>query len=68
MFRFALPLAVVLALSLGACKSQEAATPKAKGTVAFKGLKDGGRVKSPLEVCMTVEGLKVEPAGEVKEG
>ena len=68
MSRFFLPLIILGALSLGACKSQGDSAPKAEGTVAFKTLKDGDRVKSPLEVCMTVEGLKVEPAGEVKAG
>jgi len=59
---------MVAALSLGACKSQGNDAAAAKGTVAFKDLKAGDHVKSPLKVCMTVDGLTVEPAGEVKEG
>ena len=68
MLRFVLPVILLAFLTLGACRSQEMDAPKANGTVAFKTLKDGDRVKSPLEVCMTVEGLTVEPAGEVKDG
>ena len=61
-------LPLVLALFSGGCKEAAPEGPKPAGTVAFKTLKSGDHVKSPLEVCMTIEGLKVEPAGEVKEG
>ena len=62
----------------GAASKTSAATddepaPKAleapKGAkIGFKDLKDGATVKSPLTVCMTAEGLVVEPSGPVSAG
>jgi len=43
--------------------------PAPKGaSVAFEGLKDGDTVTSPVKVCMTVQGLVVEPSGPVNPG
>ena len=61
-------LTMALSAFSAGCKEAPPEGPKPEGTVAFKTLKSGDHVKSPLEVCMTLEGLKVEPAGEVKEG
>ncbi len=36
--------------------------------VFFKNLKDGQTVSSPFTVEMGVEGITIEPAGEIKEG
>lgn len=36
--------------------------------VEFGNLKDGAIVKSPLKVEFVVKGMKVEPAGAIKEG
>lgn len=42
-------------------------TPKG-ASVAFDGLKDGDTVTSPVKVCMSVQGLVVEPSGPVNPG
>jgi len=43
--------------------------PAPKGaSVAFKDLKDGDTVTSPVTVCMTVEGVEVEASGPVNAG
>jgi len=75
--RHALPLLLSLGLTLSAC-CEAAPPPKAaeqpaeaapqslptpKGAkVGFKDLKDGDTVTSPVTVCMTVEGIEVEPS------
>jgi hypothetical protein len=54
-----------------AAEAAEAPTslPTPKGaSVAFKDLKDGDTVTSPVKVCMTVKGLVVEPSGPVNPG
>ena len=43
---------------------EEAVTPK----VFFKYPEDGATVGSPVYIEMGVEGMEIEPAGEVKEG
>lgn len=48
--------------ALSGCRSE--AAPE----ISFVGLADGAKVKSPLEVCMAVKGVQVEPAGEVRKG
>jgi hypothetical protein len=81
--RHALPLLLSLGLTLSAC-GEAAPPPKAaeqpaeaapqslptpKGAkVGFKDLKDGDTVTSPVTVCMTVEGIEVEPSGPVNPG
>jgi len=39
-----------------------------KGKVFFSEPKDGAEIKGPVKVVMGVEGMKLQPAGEVVEG
>ena len=39
-----------------------------KSTVFFKSIKDGDQLQNPIRVEMSVQGMKVEPAGTVREG
>ena len=39
-----------------------------KGKVYFSEPKDGAEVKSPVKIVMNLEGMKLQPAGEVVEG
>ena len=39
-----------------------------KGKVFFVEPKDGAEIKGPVKVVMGVEGMKIQPAGEVVEG
>lgn len=73
-----LRMGVLTALILGgtlsavACEAADEAVDgggEADGTsVSFVGLEDGATVASPLEVCLEVGGLTIEPAGEIAEG
>jgi hypothetical protein len=46
------------------CGKKEAA----KAKVSFAEPKDGATIKGPVKVVMVVEGMKIQPAGEVVEG
>ena len=59
MFRFVLTLIMVVPLSLGACKSEGDSSPQARGTVAFKDLKDGDRVKLGLQSELLIQVVEV---------
>ena len=37
-------------------------------SVAFANLEDGASVSSPVEACLDISGMTIEPAGEVKDG
>jgi hypothetical protein len=64
-FRIELPVIFIAALLLFVgCGKKEA--PKAK--VFFAEPKDGAEIKGPVKVVMVVEGMKIQPAGEVVEG
>ena len=39
-----------------------------RSRVFFKNIEDGDHLRSPIRVEMGVSGMKVEPAGEVREG
>jgi hypothetical protein len=39
-----------------------------KGKVFFSEPKDGAEINGPVKVVMVVEGMKIQPAGEVVEG
>ena len=39
-----------------------------KGKVFFSEPKDGAEINGPVKVIMVVEGMKIQPAGEVVEG
>ena len=39
-----------------------------KGKVFFSEPKDGAEINGPVKVVMGVEGMKIQPAGEVVEG
>ena len=41
---------------------------KPKGRVFFAEPKDGAEIQGPVKVVMQVEGMKIQPAGEVVEG
>ena len=51
-------------------ETAENATPTEVVTksVSFKYPQDGAKLSSPLEIEMEVEGMEIEPAGEVNEG
>jgi Domain of unknown function (DUF4399) len=59
-----LALCVVTLLVIIGCGKKE--TPK--GKVFFSEPKDGAEINGPVKVVMVVEGMKVQPAGEVVEG
>ena len=59
-----LALWIVTLLVVLGCGKKEA--PKAK--VSFAEPKDGASIKGPVKVVMRVEGMKIQPAGEVVEG
>jgi Domain of unknown function (DUF4399) len=54
---------VTLLIAMG-CGREE----KPKGKVSFAEPKDGAEIKGPVKVVMRVEGMKIQPAGEVVEG
>lgn len=54
---------VALSMAIG-CGKEE----KPKGKVFFAEPKDGAEIKGPVKVVMRVEGMKIQPAGEVVEG
>jgi hypothetical protein len=54
---------VTLFIAIG-CGREE----KPKGKVSFAEPKDGAEIKGPVKVVMRVEGMKIQPAGEVVEG
>jgi hypothetical protein len=54
---------VTLSTAMG-CGREE----KPKGKVFFAEPKDGAEIKGPIKVVMRVEGMKIQPAGEVVEG
>lgn len=54
---------VALLIAVGCGKEQ-----KPKASVSFAEPKDGAEINGPVKVVMVVEGMKVQPAGEVVEG
>ena len=56
-------LGIALCVAVG-CRKEE----KPKGKVSFAEPKDGAEIKGPVKVVMRVEGMKIQPAGEVVEG
>ena len=56
-------LATLLVVIIGCGKKE---TPK--GKVFFSEPKDGAEINGPVKVVMVVEGMKIQPAGEVVEG
>ncbi len=65
MKNFFVATALGLAVLCGTAFAGE--TPSSPGTkVAFDGLKDGDKVKSPVAVKFKLEGMEVAPAGEEK--
>jgi hypothetical protein len=54
---------VPLFIAMG-CGKEE----KPKGKVFFAEPKDGAEIKGPVKIVMRVEGLKIQPAGEVVDG
>jgi Domain of unknown function (DUF4399) len=59
-----LAVCVVTFLVVIGCGRKEAP----KGRVSFAEPKDGAEIKGPVKVVMRVEGMKIQPAGEVVEG
>jgi Domain of unknown function (DUF4399) len=57
-------LCVVTLLAIIGCGKKEAP----KGKVSFSQPKDGAEINGPVKVVMVVEGMKIQPAGEVVEG
>jgi hypothetical protein len=57
-------LLITLGLFALGCGKKEAPTAK----VSFAEPKDGATIKGPVKVVMVVEGMKIQPAGEVVEG
>ena len=57
-------LCIVTLLVIVGCGKKE--TPK--GKVFFAEPKDGAEINGPVKVVMVVEGIKIQPAGEVVEG
>jgi hypothetical protein len=57
-------LCLVTLLVVIGCRKEE----KPKGRVFFSEPKDGAVIKGPVKVVMGVEGMKIQPAGEVVEG
>jgi hypothetical protein len=57
-------LYVVTLLVIIGCGKKEAP----KGKVFFAEPKDGAEINGPVKVVMVVEGMKIQPAGEVVEG
>jgi hypothetical protein len=57
-------LLITLSLCVVGCGKKEAP----KGKVSFAEPKDGAEIKGPIKVVMVVEGMKIQPAGEVVEG
>jgi hypothetical protein len=56
-------LGIALCIVVG-CRKEE----KPKGKVSFAEPKEGAEIKGPVKVVMRVEGMKIQPAGEVVEG
>ena len=52
--------ALCVLLCLGGCQQ--------KARVFFKNIEDGDQLRSPIRVEMGVSAMKIEPAGEVREG
>jgi hypothetical protein len=59
-----LALCVVTLLAVVGCGKKEAP----KGKVFFAEPKDGAEINGPVKVVMVVEGMKIQPAGEIVEG
>lgn len=59
-----LMVCMIMVLALPGCGKKE--TPK--GKVSFAEPKDGAEISGPVKVVMVVEGMKIQPAGEVVEG
>ena len=59
-----LALCIVTLLAVAGCGKKEAP----KGKVSFAEPKDGAEIKGSVKVVMKVEGMKIQPAGEVVEG
>lgn len=60
-----LPILLLTLLAVGGCgKKNEAPARK----VFFSQPKDGAEINGPVKVVMGLEGMKIQPAGEVVEG
>jgi hypothetical protein len=59
-----LALCVATLLAVVGCGKKEAP----KGKVFFAEPKDGAEINGPVKVVMVVEGMKIQPAGEIVEG
>jgi hypothetical protein len=57
-------LLITLSLCVVGCGKKEAP----KGKVSFAEPKDGAEIQGFVKVVMVVEGMKIQPAGEVVEG
>jgi hypothetical protein len=59
-------------MSMLACgagdEAMEGGDDAGAASVSFVGLEDGATVTSPLEVCLEVSGVTIEPSGEIVEG
>jgi hypothetical protein len=57
-------LCVATLFAIIGCGKKEAP----KGKVSFSEPKDGTEINGPVKIVMIVEGMKIQPAGEVVEG
>ena len=60
-----LPTLILTLLAMGACGKKDEAPA---GKVFFSEPQDGAEIKSPVKIVMALDGMKIQPAGEVVEG